>query len=67
MSPPSLPDPIAAHLAADTRRHDDVARRFTPQAVVKDRGAGTFPGSPTGLEVFFRLERGPVASLEITA
>lgn len=108
MSALTLPDPIAAYFAADTRGPDDVARCFTPQGVVKDKGqthtgresikawkaesstlytytndpfsvaltdgvhvvrshtAGSFPGSPIDLELSFRLERGLIASLEIT-
>lgn len=108
MSALTLPDPIAAYLAADTQGPDDVARCFTPQGVVKDKGethigreaikawkaesstlytyttepfsvelsggvhtvychvAGSFPGSPIDLKLRFRLERGLIASLEIT-
>ena len=108
MSALTLPDPIAAYFAADTRGPDDLALCFTPQGVVKDTGqthtgrdaikawkvgsstlytytndpfsvelvdgvhvvyshtAGTFPGSPIDLKLFFRLERGLIASLEIT-
>lgn len=109
MSVLTLPDPIAAYFAADTRGPDDVARCFTPQGVVKDKGqtlvgrdairawkaesstlytytndpfslalidgvhvvhshtVGTFPGSPLDMKLSFRLERGLIASLEITA
>ena len=109
MSALTLPDPIAAYFAADTRGPEDVARCSTPQGVVKDKGqthtgrdaieawkvesstlytytndpysielahgihvvhshtAGTFPGSPIDLTLSFRLERGLIASLEITA
>lgn len=108
MSAPTLPDPIAAYFAADTRGPDDVARCFTSQGSVKDKGQthtgrdaikawkaesstlynytndpfslelvdgvhvvwshtiGTFPGSPIDLKLSFRLERGLIASLEIT-
>lgn len=108
MSAFSLPDPIAAYLAADTQGPDDVARCFTPHGVVKDKGqthtgrdaikawkaesstlytyttkpfsvefvdgvhvvhchvAGSFSGSPIDLKLRFRLERGLIASLEIT-
>lgn len=38
MSAFTLPEPIAAYLAADTRGPDDVASCFTPQGVVKDEG-----------------------------
>ncbi len=38
MSPFTLPHPISAYLAADTQGADDVARCFTPQGVVKDKG-----------------------------
>lgn len=38
MSALTLPDPIAAYFAADARGADDVARCFTPQGVVKDKG-----------------------------
>ena len=38
MSAFTLPDPIAAYLAADAQGPDDVARCFTSQAVVKDEG-----------------------------
>ena len=109
MSALTLPDPIAAYFAADTRGPDDVARCFTPQGVVKDKGqthtgrdaikawkvkssslytytsdpfsaelddgvhvvyshtAGNFPGSPIDLKLCFRVERGLIASLEVTA
>lgn len=33
-----LPDPVAAYFVADTRGPDDLARCFTPQGVVKDKG-----------------------------
>lgn len=108
MSAITLPDPITAYLAADTQGPDDVARCFTLQAVVKDKGqthvgraaikawkaesstlytyttepfstelidrvhavrchvAGSFPGSPIDLTLRFGLERGLIASLEIT-
>ena len=109
MSAVTLPEPIAAYFAADTRGPDDVARCFTSQGVVKDKRqthtgreaikawkvessnlytytndpfsvelvdgvhvvhshtVGTFPGSPIDLKLLFRLERGLIASLEITA
>lgn len=35
--------------------------------VVRSHTAGTFPGSPIDLTFAFRLERGLIASLEITA
>jgi hypothetical protein len=35
--------------------------------VVRSHTAGTFPGSPIELKLSFRLERGLIASLEITA
>ena len=35
--------------------------------VVSSRVAGNFPGSPVNLHYRFRLERGLIASLEITA
>ena len=38
MSVLTLPDPIAAYFVADTRDPDDVARCFTPQGAVKDKG-----------------------------
>lgn len=38
MSVLTLPDPIAAYLAADTQGPDDLARCFTLQGVVKDKG-----------------------------
>lgn len=38
MSALTLPDPIAAYFVADTRGPDDVARCFTAQGVVKDKG-----------------------------
>jgi len=108
MSALSLPEPIAAYLLADKQGPDDVARCFTPQGVVKDKGqthigreaikawkahastlytyttapftveitdgvhvvcchvAGSFPGSPIDIKFLFRLERGLIASLEIT-
>jgi hypothetical protein len=33
--------------------------------IVSSRLTGNFPGSPTDLRFFFRLERGKIASLEI--
>lgn len=105
----TLPDPIAAYLEADTRGPDDVARCFTAQGVVTDKGqthvgrdaikawkaesstlytytqepfaleqvdglhvvschvAGSFPGSPIDMTLVFRLERGLIASLGISA
>ena len=38
MSALTLPKPIAAYFAADTRGPDDVARCFIPQGSVKDKG-----------------------------
>jgi hypothetical protein len=38
MSALNLPNPITAYLAADKQGPDDVARCFTPQGVVKDKG-----------------------------
>lgn len=38
MSALTLPDPIAAYFAADTHGPDEVARCFTLQGVVKDKG-----------------------------
>jgi hypothetical protein len=35
--------------------------------VVQSHTAGSFPGSPLDLKLAFRLERGLIASLEITA
>jgi SnoaL-like domain len=35
-------------------------------AIVTSRLTGNFPGSPVDLRFFFRLERGRIASLEIT-
>ena len=35
--------------------------------VVRGRVSGNFPGSPVDLEYHFRLERGLIAALEITA
>lgn len=35
--------------------------------VVRSRVTGSFPGSPADLQYDFRLERGLIASLEITA
>lgn len=34
--------------------------------VVRSHTVGTFPGSPIDLKLFFRLERGLIANLEIT-
>jgi hypothetical protein len=34
----TLPEPVAAYLAADTHGPDEVARCFTPQGVVSDMG-----------------------------
>jgi hypothetical protein len=108
MSAITLPEPIAAYLAADTQGPDEVAPCFTAQGVVKDEGrthigreaikawkaksstlytyttepfsaelidgvhvvrchvAGSFPGSPIDLTFRFNLERGLIASLEIS-
>ncbi len=38
MSAFTLPDPITAYLSADTQGPDEVARCFTPNGVVKDKG-----------------------------
>lgn len=38
MSALTLPDPIAAYFAADTHGPDAVARCFTLQGVIKDKG-----------------------------
>ena len=38
MSAITLPDPIAAYFAADTRGPDDVARCFIAQGSVRDKG-----------------------------
>ncbi len=35
--------------------------------IVRSRVTGNFPGSPVDLQYVFRLERGLIASLEITA
>jgi hypothetical protein len=35
--------------------------------VVRSRVTGNFPGSPVDLQYHFRLERGLIASLEVTA
>lgn len=48
---------VASPLAID--KQDD---RF----IVKGRVAGDFPGSPADLQFIFTLERGKIASLEIT-
>lgn len=74
MRPLPLPDPISAYFAADAQSAEALAQCFTPQASVKDEGrahtgrrAGNFPGSPVDLQYRFRLERGLIVSLEITA
>lgn len=104
----TLPEPIAAYIAAE-HKPEALARCFTPQAVMKDDGhtytgidaikafmaeasakyaattvpfaltregdlqiirakvTGNFPGSPINLSFRFHLERGLIASLEVTA
>ena len=41
--------------------------RETDAQIVRAHVAGNFPGSPVDLQYRFRLERGLIASLEITA
>jgi hypothetical protein len=41
-------------------------KRQDDRYVVTTRVSGSFPGSPVDLEFSFRLERGKIASLEIT-
>jgi hypothetical protein len=67
----NLPEPIAAYFEADRRDGDAVARCFTNEGVVMDEGrayAGlaVIPGSPVDLRFVFMLQRGKIASLEIT-
>jgi hypothetical protein len=65
-------------LAAIQQWKDDASARFRYRSepfasehkggltVVTSRLTGNFPGSPVDLRFFFRLERGKIASLEIT-
>ena len=51
MSRINLPEPIAAYFDADTRGPD----------------VGNFRGSPLDMKLCFRLERGLISALEISA
>jgi hypothetical protein len=65
-------------LAAIQRWKDDASARYRYRSepfaseqmgdltVITSRLTGNFPGSPVDLRFFFRLERGKIASLEIT-
>jgi hypothetical protein len=65
-------DAIRAWKAAAAARYNHTAAPFALEReagvhVVRAHVAGNFPGSPVDLRYRFRLERGLVASLEITA
>lgn len=65
-------DAIKAWKAAASARFDYTNEPFTLDQdsghhVVHSRVTGNFPGSPVNLRYRFRLERGLIASLEITA
>ncbi|RZL10478.1 MAG: nuclear transport factor 2 family protein [Rubrivivax sp.] len=63
---------IKAWKAAASNQYTYTVEPFASQAeeggqVVHGRVSGNFPGSPVDLRYRFRLERGLIASLEITA
>ena len=63
---------IKAFMAAASARYSATSVPFALQRhdafqVVQARVTGNFPGSPIDLSYRFRLERGLIASLEITA
>lgn len=65
-------DAIQAFLAAASAKYRATSVPFALQRhdgtqVVQARVTGDFPGSPIDLSYRFRLERGLIASLEITA
>lgn len=65
-------DAIKAWKAAASTQYSYTTEPFAllqqnGQHIVSGRVAGNFPGSPVNLQYRFRLERGLIASLEITA
>jgi len=65
-------DAIRAWKAAATAQYTYTSEPFALEQkegrhIVTSRVAGNFPGSPVDLRYEFRLERGLIASLEITA
>lgn len=66
------PDAIRAWKQSTTAAYGYTSEPFAVEHkdgvhVVTSRVAGSFPGSPIDLRYGFRLERGLIASLEITA
>lgn len=66
------PDAIKAWKQSTSAAYDYTSEPFAVEHtdgvhVVTSRVAGNFPGSPIDLRYAFRLERGLIASLEITA
>ena len=64
-------DAIKAFMAAASAQYSAMTVPFALKReddfqVVRARVAGNFPGSPVDLSYCFRLERGLIASLEIT-
>ena len=65
-------DAIKAWKAASGAKYAYVSEPFAAEqrdgaSVITSRVTGNFPGSPIDLRYSFRLERGLIASLEITA
>lgn len=65
------PDAIKAWKASAAAKYDYTSEPFAVVQrdgayVITSRVTGTFPGSPVDLQYSFRLERGLIASLEIT-
>ena len=65
-------DAIKAWRAAASAQYTDTSEPFALEQkegfhVVTSRVTGNFPGSPVDLRYCFRVERGLIASLEITA
>jgi hypothetical protein len=64
-------DPIRAWKTAATAKYSYTSEPFAVEQqggryIVASRLTGNFPGSPLDLRFAFRLERGKIASLEIT-
>jgi hypothetical protein len=67
----SGPAAIKAWKTAASARYSYTSKPFAVEQkdgryIVRSRLTGDFPGSPVDLEYVFRLERGKIASLEIT-
>jgi len=67
----SGPEAIKAWKTAASAKYSYVAEPFAVeqragQLIVTSRLTGNFPGSPVDLRYAFRLERGKIASLDIT-